>query len=48
MSRRHESSVSRRDNVLHNGALRELMLDQGEHRTGVIVKDNPGRVFEPA
>lgn len=37
-----------KDNVLHNGCLRELMVDKGDHRDGVIVKDNPGCVFKPA
>ena len=34
-----------RDNVMHDGALKQLMLDLGGHRDGVIVSDNPGRVF---
>jgi hypothetical protein len=34
-----------RDNVLHDGALKQLMLDLGGHRDGVIVSDNPGRLF---
>jgi len=34
-----------RDNVLHDGALRELLLDLGGHQEGVIVSDNPGRLF---
>jgi hypothetical protein len=34
------------NNVLHNGALRQLLLDQGEHGEGVLVKDNPGCLFE--
>lgn len=34
-----------RDNVLHNGALRELMLDLGAHGEGVVVGENPGRLF---
>ena len=36
-----------RDNVLHDGALQELLLDLGGHGEGVIVSDNPGRVFAP-
>ena len=32
------------NNVLHDGALRKLMLDLGEHGEGLIVRDNPGRV----
>jgi hypothetical protein len=35
-----------RDNVLHDGALKQLMLDLGGHRDGVIVSDNPGRLFQ--
>jgi hypothetical protein len=34
-----------RNNVLHDGALKELMLDQGGHREGVLVSDNPGSLF---
>jgi len=34
-----------RDNVLHDGALKQLMLDLGSHREGVIVADNPGRLL---
>jgi hypothetical protein len=34
------------NNVLHNGALRQLFLDQGEHGEGVVVRDNPGCLFE--
>jgi hypothetical protein len=37
-----------KDNVLHNASLRELIVDKGEHRDGVIVKDNPGCVLKPA
>lgn len=33
------------NNVLLDGALRQLMLDLGGHGDGVIVKDNPGRLF---
>ena len=36
-----------KDNVMHNGALRELVRDKGEHGAGVIIKDNPGAVFTP-
>lgn len=32
------------NNVLHDGALQQLMLDLGEHREGVVVRDNPGRL----
>ena len=34
-----------RDNVMHDGALRELLLDLGGHAEGVVVSDNPGRLF---
>jgi hypothetical protein len=34
-----------KDNVLHDGAIRQLMLDRGGHRAGVVVGDNPGRLF---
>jgi hypothetical protein len=34
------------NNVLYKGALRKLLLDQGEHGDGVVVKDNPGRILE--
>jgi len=34
-----------RDNVLHDGALRKLLLDLEGHQEGVIVSDNPGRLF---
>ena len=36
------------NNVLHDGALRELMVDLGQNHTGVIVHDNPGRLYVPA
>lgn len=35
-----------RDNVLHDGALRQLMLDLGGNREGSVVSDNPGRLFD--
>jgi Pectate lyase superfamily protein len=35
-----------KDNVLHEGCLRELLVDQGGHGEGVIVKDNPGKLFK--
>jgi len=35
------------NNVLHSGALKQLLLDQGEHGNGVVVKDNPGSIYEP-
>jgi hypothetical protein len=34
-----------KDNVLHDGAIRQLILDRGGHRAGVVVGDNPGRLF---
>jgi hypothetical protein len=34
-----------RDNVLHDGALKALLLDLGGHQEGVLVGDNPGRLF---
>ncbi|MGO8718413.1 MAG: right-handed parallel beta-helix repeat-containing protein [Acidobacteriaceae bacterium] len=34
------------NNVLHDGALRQLLVDQGEQGEGVIVRDNPGRLFQ--
>ncbi|HTW46427.1 MAG TPA: right-handed parallel beta-helix repeat-containing protein [Acidobacteriaceae bacterium] len=33
------------NNTLHNGALRRLLVDLGGHGEGVVVKDNPGRLF---
>jgi len=34
-----------KDNVLHDGALKQLIVDKGENQEGVIVADNPGRLF---
>jgi len=34
-----------RDNVLHDGALRQLLLDLGGQAEGVVVGDNPGRLL---
>jgi hypothetical protein len=34
-----------RDNVLHNGALRQLMVDLGGHAEGVVVGENPGQIL---
>jgi hypothetical protein len=34
------------DNVLYKGALRQLILDLGGHGEGVVVKDNPGLLFD--
>jgi hypothetical protein len=36
-----ESSIIK-DNVQHNGALKQLVADLGEHGEGVIIKDNVG------
>jgi hypothetical protein len=34
------------NNVLHQGALRQLIVDLGGHGEGVIIKDNPGSLFK--
>jgi hypothetical protein len=34
------------NNVLHEGALRQLIVDQGGHGEGVVLKDNPGSLFK--
>lgn len=34
-----------RDNVLHDGAITQLLLDLGGHHEGVSVGENPGRLF---
>ena len=34
------------NNVLDGAALRELIVDQGGHGEGVVLKDNPGRLFK--
>ena len=34
-------------NVLHQGALRQLMVDLGGHGDGVVIKDNPGMLLKP-
>jgi hypothetical protein len=36
-----------RDNVLHEGALRQLFLDLGGQEAGVVVGDNPGKLLVP-
>jgi len=36
-----------RDNVLHQAALKECVVDLGGHGEGVIIKDNPGSIFVP-
>ena len=33
------------NNVLHEGALRELLVDLGGSHEGVVVRDNPGKLF---
>jgi hypothetical protein len=40
-----ENSIVK-DNVLHDAALRELVLDLGGHKEGAVVRDNPGRLFQ--
>jgi len=37
-----------KDNVMDSGALKELILDRGGHGPGVIIKDNPGELFQKA
>jgi hypothetical protein len=32
--------------VLDSGALQELILDRGGHGPGVIIKDNPGELYQ--
>jgi hypothetical protein len=34
-----------RDNVLHDGAMEQLVLDLGGHGEGVVFGENPGRLF---
>jgi hypothetical protein len=36
-----------RNNALHGGALEKLLVDLGGHGGGVIIADNPGRLFVP-
>jgi hypothetical protein len=36
-----------KDNVLHDGALEELLTDLAGNGDGLIVKDNPGKLMEP-
>jgi len=35
------------NNVLHLGALRQLLLDLGGHGEGAIIRDNPGSLYQP-
>jgi len=41
-----ESSVIK-DNVMHRGALKQLLVDLGGHGEGVIIKDNVGSLRKP-
>jgi hypothetical protein len=34
------------NNVLYEGALRQLLVDLGGHGEGVVIKDNPGRLLK--
>jgi len=36
-----------KDNVMHGGALKELVVDLGGHGEGVVVRDNVGSVLSP-
>lgn len=36
-----------KDNVLWNGALETLVVDQGEHNENTIIRDNVGKLFVP-
>ena len=36
-----------KDNVMHEGAMQELVVDQGAHGEGVILKDNVGSILTP-
>ena len=36
-----------KDNVLHDGAMKQLMLELAPNREGAIVADNPGRLYTP-
>ena len=35
-----------KDNVMDCGAVKELILDRGGHGPGVLIKDNPGELFQ--
>jgi hypothetical protein len=41
-----ENSIIK-DNVSHNGAMKQLLADLGEHGDGVIIKDNVGSIRKP-
>lgn len=34
-------------NVLHEGAITQLIVNEGGHGEGVVLKDNPGSLFKP-
>jgi hypothetical protein len=34
------------NNVMHHGALKQLIVDLGGHGEGVVIKDNPGSLFK--
>lgn len=36
-----------KDNVMHEGAMQELVVDQGGHGAGVILQDNVGSILKP-
>jgi hypothetical protein len=36
-----------KDNVMHNGALKKLIVNLGKNKKSVIVKDNVGNIFVP-
>ncbi len=36
-----------KDNVMHMGALKQLLMDRGGHGPNVVVKDNVGSLFRP-
>jgi hypothetical protein len=46
VAKKLESSIIK-DNVQHNGALKQLIADLGEHGEGVIIKDNVGTLRKP-
>jgi hypothetical protein len=35
-----------KDDVMDSGALKELILDRGGHGPGMIIRDNPGELFQ--
>jgi hypothetical protein len=40
------TGFSREENWSPDGALKELILDRGGHGPGVLIKDNPGELFQ--